>query len=193
MTSFPMRVESNDPNFPMSVAMKYETALLPSYNGAIEFTPSDEDQIIPTANKSVFDDITIKAMPPSGTLIKTGTVEGSGTTQLQIPCEFAPDVIYVIGNLQVEPSLRGIVSVTIIKDEEIILTADASSSSTAETMPFSAHRINGYNDQSAPHATYSDSFLTIDTMNDTSSYRFNSGINYAYKLIGFDNEGSEEE
>lgn len=75
---------------------------------------------------------------------------------------------------------------TIIKDDELIFTADASTSSTVETMPYSAHFITGYNDPSEPHATYDNGVLTLDTVNNTSSYRFNPEITYSYKLIGFD-------
>lgn len=183
MIFVPMNVASDDLSLNMAVVLKYEATLLPAYDGAIEFTPSDEEQIIPTANKSVFDNLTIKPIPQSDVNIKTGTIIGSGTTQLQIPCEFAPDLIYIIGNLTSDPSLRGVISITIIKDEELIFTTDASTSSSTEAMPYSAHGITGYNDVSNPHAVYSNGVLTLDTVNDTSSYRFNSQITYNYKLI----------
>lgn len=192
MTVIPMHIMSEDLSFPMSVALKYEAALLPGYDGAVEFTPSDSEQTVHTANKSVYSDITIKPIPQSGTAIATGTIAGTGTPQLQIPCEFEPDLIYVIGDLTGDPSLRGVVSMTIIKDGELVFTADASASSTTETMAYSAHFITGYNDTSAPHAAYSDGVLTLDTVNDTSSYRFNSSVTYDYKLVKWTQEGGEE-
>lgn len=186
MTTIPMHVASEDMSFPASVAMKYEAALLPAYDGAVEFTPSDSEQTIPTANKSVYTDLVIKPIPQSGLVIKTGTIVGSGAAQLEIPCDFAPDMIYVIGDLTSDPTLRGVISMTVVKDEELIFTADASTSSITETMAYSAHGISGYNDVSNPHATYDSGVLTLDTVNNTSSYRFNSAITYSYKLIGFD-------
>lgn len=113
----------------------------------------------------------------------TGTVTGSGTIQLQISCQFAPDLIYVYGDLSGSASYRGIVSFTIIKDTMLIITNDGSTSGTSEVLYEAEYGIAGYGSSSSPHATYSNGTLTLDVITDSSSSRFNSSITYSYKLV----------
>ena len=54
----------------------------------------------------------------------TGTVTGDGTNILEIPCNFAPDLIYVYGDMSEDVANRGITSLTIIKDTSIYVGAD---------------------------------------------------------------------
>lgn len=118
---------------------------------------------------------------------KTGTFTGNGTPTIQISCEFAPDLIYVYCDLSVSPSLRGLCSETIIKDTEICLTADTSSSSYTESPIRVTRGITGYNesDSTSPHATYSNGVLTVDNVNNTTSHRFVSDITYSYTLVAY--------
>lgn len=112
----------------------------------------------------------------------TGTVTGDGTNILEIPCNFAPDLIYIYGDMSSDVANRGIVSVTIIKDDLIDIHSDSSTSASQENLIYSAHNITGYNDASLPHASYSNGTLTIDTISDPSSMRFRSGQVYNYEL-----------
>ena len=114
--------------------------------------------------------------------IATGTVTGSGTTVLEIPCNFEPDLIYVYGDMSSDVANRGIISVTIIKDDFIDIHNDSSTSVSHENSIYSAHNITGYNDSSLPHATYSNGTLTIDVISHSSSTRFRSGQVYNYEL-----------
>lgn len=113
----------------------------------------------------------------------TGTVTGNGTTILEIPCDFAPDLIYVYGDMSGDVANRGIVSLTIIKDVAIYASSDTSSSSANENAS-ALHDITGYNesDTSYIHATYSNNTLTIDTVTNSSSARWRSGQIYNYEL-----------
>ena len=113
----------------------------------------------------------------------SGTVSGSGTIQLQIQCAFAPDLIYVYGDLSGSTSYRGIISFTIIKDSMLIVTNDGSTSSTSEVLYDTEYGITGYGSTSSPHASYSNGTLTLDIVTDSSSSRFNSNITYSYKLV----------
>ena len=115
----------------------------------------------------------------------TGTIAGTGTTTLQISCSFAPSLIQINGNLGSDPSLRGIVSLTIIKDTAIYMTKDSSSSSDS-TETTRLEPIVGYNenDTSNVHVNYANGILTIDTASNVSGYLFTSDITYSYKLIG---------
>lgn len=115
----------------------------------------------------------------------TGTVTGSGTTVLQIPCSFEPDVIYVYSDLSGDASLRGIVALTIIKDTVLYQTQDNSSGSVNMTTNL-LRGITGYNesDTANTHASYSNGTLTIDTVSNSAGYRFTNGITYTYKLKG---------
>ena len=113
----------------------------------------------------------------------SGTVSGSGTIQLQISCQFEPDLIYVYGDLSGSASYRGIVSFTIIKDSMLIVTNDGSTSGTSEVLYDTEYGITGYGSSSSPHASYSNGTLTLDIVTDSSSSRFNSSITYSYKLV----------
>ena len=115
----------------------------------------------------------------------TGTFTGTGTITAQISCSFAPDLIYVHADLSGSASLRGIVSITIIKDTEAIITTDASTSSTQEVLFAASHSITGYGSSDAPHATYSNGTLTLDMVINTSQLRFASGVTYSYTLLGW--------
>ena len=115
--------------------------------------------------------------------IATGTVTGDGTNILEIPCNFAPDLIYVYGDMSDDVANRGVVSLTIIKDEAIYLGFDSSTSSAQENTG-SMHGIIGYNesDTSNIHATYSNGVLTIDTVSNSTSGKWRSGQVYNYEL-----------
>ena len=124
-------------------------------------------------------------------LEKTGTVTGGGGTTLAIPCDFEPDEVYVYGDLSGDPTLRGVISVTILKNNSMYVSSDTSTSSTTESITFFKHNIIDYNadDTSSPHATYANNTLTIDMVSNTSSYRFASGISYSYDLVGYGEGG----
>ncbi len=116
---------------------------------------------------------------------KTGTFTGSNGVSVDISCNFAPDLIYVYGNLSGSTSNRGVISITIVKDTMILQTSDTSSSSANESATYYASSgVAGYvGNSSYCHATYSNSTLTIATGANTSSNRFTSGITYSYKLL----------
>ena len=120
-------------------------------------------------------------------LVATGTVSGTGSTTIQIPCGFEPDEVYVYGDLTGDPSLRGIASVTILKDNVLYVTAVASSSSTTESLNYAGHGITDYNesDTASPHATYSGGILTIDSVVSATANRFTSGITYSYSCVRY--------
>lgn len=120
----------------------------------------------------------------------TGTVTGSGTTTLEIPCSFEPDVIHVYGDMSADVSNRGVVDFTLIKDEAVFLVSDASSSADTESVVYYTHDITGYNDSSNPHASYANSTLTIDTVTNSSAYRWLSGQTYTYELRTLGASGS---
>lgn len=116
----------------------------------------------------------------------TGTVSGSGNNILQIPCDFAPDLIYVYGDMSDDVSNRGVVSMTIIKDTVVYMTVDTSSSNADEFANAIHHNIVNYNesDTSAPHATLSNGMLSLDTaILNSSSGRWRSGQTYSYKFV----------
>ena len=115
----------------------------------------------------------------------TGTISGSGNNILQIPCDFAPDLIYVYGDMSGSASLRGCVSFTIIKDDYLEATVDGSASNTDEYIWWNDHNITGYSgdDASAPHGEYTNGNVILDTADNTSATRFNSGVTYTYKFV----------
>lgn len=113
----------------------------------------------------------------------SGTVSGSATNTLQIPCDFAPDLIYVYGDLSGSPSYRGIISVTLIKDTVALITNDGSTSNTNELLYGAVHGITGYGGASEPHATYANGVLTLDMVADSNATRFNSSVTYSYKFV----------
>lgn len=120
----------------------------------------------------------------------TGTVTGSGTTILEIPCDFEPDIIHVYADLSGDVTLRGITKLTIIKDIALYQTQDSSSSSANESI-IMIDGITGYNESSTTetHANYSNGTLTIDTVTNSAGYCFTQGITYSYKLEGSSSGG----
>lgn len=121
----------------------------------------------------------------------TGTVTGSGTDVLEIPCSFEPDLIYVHSDLSDDATKRGVVSITIIKDRLIDMHSDASTSAASETMYYASHDVTGYNenDDSNPHASYANGVLTITSIN-SSATKFLSGQVYNYELSTIGTGGS---
>lgn len=115
--------------------------------------------------------------------IATGIVTGDGTNILEIPCNFAPDLIYVYGDMSDDVANRGVVSLTIIKDVAIYISNDPSASNTDEHADV-LHDITGYNesDTSIVHATYSNNTLTINTVTNSTSMKWRSGQVYNYEL-----------
>lgn len=113
----------------------------------------------------------------------TGTFTGDNSNTAQIQCSFAPDVINIYGDLSGDVTNRGVVVITIVKDNTIYALTDSSTSSTMPS-PTYYNVITGYNesDSSNPHATYSNGVLTIDMVYTSTSARFLSGITYSYEL-----------
>lgn len=113
----------------------------------------------------------------------TGTVAGSGTKVLQIPCSFEPDLIHLYADLSGDASLRGITTLTIIKDVVLYQAQDGSSGNTNESIIY-LQGITGYNESNTEytHASYSNGTLTIDTVSNSAGYRFTQGITYTYQL-----------
>lgn len=117
---------------------------------------------------------------------ETGTFVGNDANVITIACDFAPDLIYIRGDLTTSASLRGICSITIIKDTAIYVTADSSTSASDEYLLFGAHGITGYNTNTTyPYATYSNGILSVDTVQNSGTARWNSSVTYSYKLIGW--------
>lgn len=114
---------------------------------------------------------------------KTGTVTGDGTNTVTISCDFEPDLIYIYGDMSGSNSNRGVVSITIVKDVVIYMTNDSSTSNANENSVYIDHSISGYGDSTNPHAAYSNGVLTINTVTNTTAYRFRSGQTYNYRLI----------
>ena len=124
----------------------------------------------------------------SGGLVQTetGTFTGNDANVITISCDFAPDLIYIRGDLTTSASLRGICSITIIKDTAMYVTADSSTSATDEYLMFGAHGITGYNtDTTYPYAIYSNGILSVDTVTNSGTARWNSSVTYSYKLISW--------
>lgn len=114
---------------------------------------------------------------------KTGSVTGGGTLTLEIPCDFAPDLIYVYGDMSASASNRGVVSITILKDVFAYMTNDSSTSNTNENFTYGVHGVSGYGDSSQVSVTYSNGTLTLNTVSNTSANRFRSGQTYNYTLV----------
>lgn len=116
---------------------------------------------------------------------KTGTFTGDNSTSASISCDFAPDLIYVYGDLSGSASNRGVVTITIVKDTMILHTSDTSTSSTSENITFAApHGVNGYAfDSEHCRASYSNGTLTITAGANSSANRFTNGITYSYKIV----------
>lgn len=119
---------------------------------------------------------------------ETGTFTGSGGNTAQLACaDFAPIAVYVCTDeIPEDPSLRGIISFTIVKDSSLYVTADSSTSQAVEYLLYSMYNFTDYNaaDTENPHATYSNGVLTLDTVYNSGTARFASGVTYYYTLIG---------
>lgn len=114
---------------------------------------------------------------------ETGTFTGNNGITVQIPCSFEPDLIRVYADLSGAVSLRGIASLTFIKNDSMYVFSDTSSSSSDENaMYWILHDMVGFNNSSEPHASYANGVLTIDMISNTSAFRFASGVSYTYKL-----------
>lgn len=114
----------------------------------------------------------------------SGTVSGSGTNTLQIPCNFAPDLIYVYGDMTGDVSLRGCTSFMIIKDAYLVTIVDGASSNTDEYIYSNDHGITGYGtNTSRPYGAYSNGTVSLYMVSTSSSARFNSAVTYAYKFV----------
>lgn len=114
---------------------------------------------------------------------KTGSVTGDGTITLSIPCDFAPDLIYVYGDMSASANNRGVVSITILKDTFAYMSNDSSTSSTNENFIYGEHGTSGYGDSSQITVTHSNGTLTLNTVTNSSARRFRSGQTYNYRLI----------
>lgn len=121
----------------------------------------------------------------SSAQIATGTVSGSGTNTLQIPCDFAPDLVYVCGDMTGDASLRGCTLFLIIKDTYLQANIDSSSSNTEEYIYWNDYSITGYsgNDASMPHGEYASGNVIFYMVSTSSSARFNSAVTYTYKFV----------
>lgn len=115
----------------------------------------------------------------------TGTVSGSGTSTLQIPCDFAPDLVYVRGDMTGDASLRGCALFLIIKDTCLQVNIDSSSSNTEEYIYWNDYSITGYSgdDASMPHGEYASGNVIFYMVSTSSSARFNSAVTYTYKFV----------
>ena len=103
----------------------------------------------------------------------TGTVSGSGTNTLQIPCDFAPDLIYVHGDMTGDASTY------------LQANIDSSSSDTEEYIFWNDYGITGYSgdDASMPHGEYASGNVIFYMVSTSSSARFPSAVTYTYKFI----------
>lgn len=122
----------------------------------------------------------------SGAQTTTGTFTGGGGITQSISCSFAPDLIYVHGDLSSDPSLRGVDSVIIIKNTALYVISDGSSSAYQRSLWQVATNIIDYNETNQlnePYATYSNGTLSFNMVENTSSARFNASITYSYMLI----------
>lgn len=114
---------------------------------------------------------------------KTGSVTGGGGITLEIPCDFAPDLIYVYGDMSASASNRGVVSITILKDVFAYMSNDSSTSNTNENFTYGGHGASGYGDSSQITVTHSNGTLTLNTVTNSSARRFRSGQTYNYTLL----------
>ena len=114
----------------------------------------------------------------------TGTITGTGTNILEIPCAFAPDIIYIYTDFSDDVTKRGVVDFYLIKDRMYYIGRDSSSSNN--DVYYAKTLITGYGDDpSQPYASYSNNILTINTVLNTSSMRWLSGQTYTYELTSF--------
>ena len=124
---------------------------------------------------------------------KIGTITGNGTNVIQISCDFEPQEIYIQGDLTGDVSLHGIISFTLIKDRELVITQDSSTSGTPN-YPWIIKTITGYNEEyssTEPYASYSNGVLTIDTVMNSGSARWASGVSYSYSLVTYESVAAD--
>lgn len=149
-------------------------------------TPTSTQQtVLPDTGYDGFSSVVVEAGGGTSGQTLTGTFTGDNGITVQISCSFAPDVIYIHGDLSGDVSYRGINSFSIIKDSALYVTSDTSTSATTLSATYFNSDITGYNESNSsnPHASYSSGVLTIDMVSNTSSYRFMSGATYSYKLV----------
>ena len=114
----------------------------------------------------------------------TGTIIGDGTNILEIPCAFAPDIIYIYTDFSDDVTKRGVVDFYLAKDHMYYIGMDSSSSNN--NTYYEKMLITGYGDDpSQPYASYSNNILTINTVLNSSSARWVSGQTYTYELTSF--------
>lgn len=77
MITIPMTVESSAVEFEMGIGASYELVSNPIYDGAYEFTPTQETQVVECGGKAMSGDITINPIPNNYGLI---TWDGSVLT-----------------------------------------------------------------------------------------------------------------
>ena len=184
-----------------------------SYKNNTITTATNQTKTLLTAGKWLEDDITIIdvtttnnvtqdqngyiVLPSTGSgsgnsgstlTTETGTFTGSNNNLVQISCDFEPREIYIEGDLKGDASLRGVISFTLIKDGALFITSDSSQNNTDEYAGAMVRNITGFNQANSatqPYATYSNGTLTIDTVVNSTSAKFTSGITYSYRLVGF--------
>lgn len=118
----------------------------------------------------------------------TGTIIGDGTNILEIPCAFAPDIIYIHTDFSDDVTKRGVVDFYLVKDRMYYIGRDSSSSNN--NTYYEKVLITGYGDDpSQPHASYSNNILTINTVLNSSAARWLSGQTYTYELSAFGSSG----
>lgn len=158
-----------------------------TYKGSTLTTVNNQTRVLETAGTWLDDDITLTDVTSGGTSAQTatGTVSGSGTNTLQIPCDFAPDLVYVRGDMTGDASLRGCALFLIIKDTYLQANIDSSSSNTEEYIFWNDYSITGYsgNDASTPHGEYASGNVILYMVSTSSSARFSSAVTYAYKFV----------
>ena len=121
-------------------------------------------------------------------LVTTGTFTGNASNTVAIPCSFEPLEIYIYTTeISQDASLRGVVAIDIIKDTFIDVIVDGSTNNTDLNLYTMSHDIDNYNQNNTDdetYASYSNGTLTINTVVNSTSIKFTSGITYKYKLIG---------
>lgn len=73
----PFAVNADNVTIPVALGIKYSTSQKPTYEGEYEFTPTQQTQIVPTADKVLEHNITINPIPSNYGLI---TWDGSVLT-----------------------------------------------------------------------------------------------------------------
>ena len=131
-------------------------------------------------------DVAVPSGGGSSSQTETGTFVGNDTVGQQISCNFAPDLIFIFGDLTHDVSLRGVMSVVIIKDMHIEVSGDGSTSSTSPYFTTFNNGITDYNELNTgngAYATYANGVLTVNMGERSSATRFNPNVTYSYKLV----------